>query len=695
VVVTATLTEEEIQDVPRSVTVITREQIEEQSQLTTDLGNILGQTLPGFSPPTFNVNTTQTLRGRNAQVLIDGVPVTSNFTSFSQFFRTIAPSAIERIEVVRGPSAAFGEGGTGGVINIITRRSGDEELTATVESRVNSRGDFAADSFGNYLGFNIAGNVSPVDYVLNFSTEGFGDIFDGAGDRVPNDRFLTNARNINVLGKLGVDISENQRLQFSVNHFDESSDDPEFISDPSVRDDSDAEKARAIPVDFECIDIECNDSRRTTTLNLNYSNTDIFGSQLRLQGFYRYSTGFSGDSPSEDTFTGDFPGSTLGLFRTGGFETDSLGGRLEIETPFSETFNLLWGTDYNSNENSQFTIFLEEEFTASGDRVFRDSGIKLDDTPPYTVDTLGLFAQAQWDITSRWILSGGLRYDNISASVDDYTLITFFDAPVNVEGGTVNADDVVFNIGTVYDLTNELSVFASFAQGFGVPNFGNILRNPPDEFRSFEEDLSLIAPQKVNNYELGVRGQWQAVQFSLAGFFNQSDLGTSFVLNDDGFATVVRAPERVYGMEATVDWQPSDTWQLGGLISWSEGENDIDDDGDFEPLSSFTIEPIKITAYVENETLPGWRNRLQALFVGGRDRAFEAGVEDFEIESYFVLDYISSIDLGPGSLQIGIQNLLDNEYFPVDAQTRASRGRTERLFAAPGRTIGIGYQLEF
>jgi iron complex outermembrane receptor protein len=197
---------------------------------------------------------------------------------------------------------------------------------------------------------------------------------------------------------------------------------------------------------------------------------------------------------------------------------DSLSTQLEIETPISETFNLLWGADYNSNRNSQSFVFLDEEFTSGGDRVFRDTGITFDFTPLYTVDSLGLFAQAQWDVTPRWLLSRGLRYDNIRASVDDYTVRFFVDEAFDVEGGSINADDVVFNPGTVYDLTNELSVFASFAQGFGVPDFGNILRFLPDEFRSFEDDLGFTAPQKVNNYELGVRGQWQAVRFSLAVF---------------------------------------------------------------------------------------------------------------------------------------------------------------------------------
>jgi iron complex outermembrane receptor protein len=231
-----------------------------------------------------------------------------------------------------------------------------------------------------------------------------------------------------------------------------------------------------------------------------------------------------------------------------------------------------------------------------------------------------------------------------------------------------------------------------------VPDFGRLLRFPPDGFRSLEEDLEFTAPQKVNNYEIGLRGQWDNIQFSLAGFYNESELGVSLVSRQAVFGSVevARGPERIYGIEATVDWQPSPTWQLGGLISWNEGENDLDEDGDFDPLGTADIQPLKITAYVENETLPGWRNRLQALFVGGRDRAFDPdeGPDFATVESYFVLDYISSIQLGPGTVQIGIQNLLDEEYFPIRSQLIGGFRTSERL-AAPGRTISIGYRVTF
>ena len=133
ITVTATRTEENPQDVPRSLTIINREQIAEQAQSTRDLGNILGKLVPGLSPPTQSSSSFgQTLRGRNVQVLIDGVPLSTTRNTFHDL-RTIDPSAIERIEVLRGPSAIYGDGGTGGVVNIITRTPSEERLASQTQ----------------------------------------------------------------------------------------------------------------------------------------------------------------------------------------------------------------------------------------------------------------------------------------------------------------------------------------------------------------------------------------------------------------------------------------------------------------------------------------------------------------------------------------------------------------------------------
>ena len=102
----------------------------------------------------------------------------------------------------------------------------------------------------------------------------------------------------------------------------------------------------------------------------------------------------------------------------------------------------------------------------------------------------------------------------------------------------------------------------------------------------------------------------------------------------------------------------------------------------------------KVGLYVENDTAPGWTNRLQFLGVGSRDRAFDDDVDSFDVDGYITLDLLSSIQIGDGTLTVGVQNLLNNQYLPISSQERV--GSTEdRRFAAPGISLNIGYSVEF
>lgn len=159
-------------------------------------------------------------------------------------------------------------------------------------------------------------------------------------------------------------------------------------------------------------------------------------------------------------------------------------------------------------------------------------------------------------------------------------------------------DATLFNIGAVYNLTDTVSVFADFAQGFSVADVGLVLRDAPAAL-----SVNALNPeaQKVDSYEIGVRGEWETVQASLAAFYNESDLGTTF---DRNTFTIIRAPERVYGLEAALDWQISDRWTTGSTLSLVEGDNDVDRNGEYLALNGFRINPLKLTAYVENETAP-------------------------------------------------------------------------------------------
>jgi len=675
VVVTATRTEEEINRIPRSVTVIEREEIEEQTNLTRSLAEILGQ-VPGLNPSFregSRVNPS-IIRGREASILVDGVPLNAN--GIERPLESIDLNAIERIEIVRGANAIYGSNATGGTINLITRRPVPGELRSTIEVGVDAaagRQFLDGDSFGNYLEYSFLGADESADLAFSLSRRENRAFFDGEGDRIFNRLPADDSQIISLLGTLGYNITDEQRLQVTLNYYDNERIRNRVIFDP----DSD-EKAQAIITDEQDFIGGSPPFDRSTLVNLSYRHDNLLGNRVQAQAYYNDS---AGSAIPPGTFFGEFSSFTR--------EFERWGGRLQIESPFTDSVSLLWGGDYDNNINNQetFVLYDRDEFEATGGRVFRQIGERTL-VPPYDVRQLGLFAQLQWDITDNLLINGGLRYSNFNIQAPDYT--TAIDNR-DIAGGELSFDDVVFNVGTVYQVTNDLNLFASFSQGFDLPEFNRIFRVPPDGF-SFEGGFAEVQPVRVNNYEVGVRGEWGNVQASLAGFYTDSALGSFLQLDPqiDQFI-IARAPLRTYGVEATLDWQLSDQWQLGTGISWQEGDIDFEDDGNFQPFTSFVITPIKVTAYVENQTLPGWRNRLQALFVGSRDRA----VGEFEspIESYFVLDWVSSLQVGPGTLNLGVSNLLDTQYIPANNQANlpGSMGRS----AGRGRAINLNYRVTF
>lgn len=62
------------------------------------------------------------MRGRSVLVLIDGIPQSTPLRAGGRDIRSIDPSVIERVEVIKGATAIYGNGAEGGLINYITKR---------------------------------------------------------------------------------------------------------------------------------------------------------------------------------------------------------------------------------------------------------------------------------------------------------------------------------------------------------------------------------------------------------------------------------------------------------------------------------------------------------------------------------------------------------------------------------------------
>jgi vitamin B12 transporter len=151
VVVTATRSEQGLEQIGASVTIVPEEVLEAQQYRAVEeaLRAVPGVDVQRSGSP--GKLTTIRIRGANAtqvQVLIDGIRVKS-LTSGDFDFADLPLDDIERIEVVRGPqSTLYGADAVGGVVNIITRRGrGKPSAFADVEG-------------GNYGTFRVRAGAS-------------------------------------------------------------------------------------------------------------------------------------------------------------------------------------------------------------------------------------------------------------------------------------------------------------------------------------------------------------------------------------------------------------------------------------------------------------------------------------------------------------------------------------------------------
>jgi iron complex outermembrane receptor protein len=684
-VVTATRTEEELENVPRSVTIIRREQIEQQQAVSRDLSDIIGRLTPGAGPPTGTIRN-QFVRGRGAQILIDGVPVTSNDSNvgFNRDLRSISPNAVERVEVVRGASAVYGDGATGGVINIITRKPTEQGVKLETNVGVDaSLSNLQEDSFGNFFSQSISIQQDNVDVFALFANRNTGIAYDAAGDRIPYEENTAETETLEALAKVGINFDSNQRLQISAN-YNRDRIDPSITADPSSNVPQFSGKVRATEFNPQYINVD-EPFNENTALNLSYNHDDLFGSKLNAQAYYR-STRIIPLYFDGRIFDPEDP---LGISSRDA-KDDKWGGRLLVETPLFETANVSWGVDYSKAHLEDDTLIFDPvDFDNSDGRVLRLIERRTN-YPRFSIENLGLFGQAKWDINPNLLLSGGLRYEKFDIDVPDFTNSFLED----IGGGKRSLDDVVFNVGLVYKPTEEVSLYANFAQGLSLAPIARILFANATAGFDFDRDVDLSELQKVNNYEIGVRGNWRSVQASVALFYSESDLGSALVENPDkpGVLNLARAPQRNYGVEATLDWQVDDKWLLGSTFTLQGGENDIDGDGSFAALSSTEVPPLKLTAYVQHQTTPGWSNRLQALFVGDRRQGFEAGSDLVPVDSYLTVDYISNLKIGTGSLELGIENLFNEQYTTPGGSLGFDLGGNFYELAGRGRTVRLNYR---
>lgn len=223
VVISATRTPSTLGSLNQSVTIVTEEQIQQQLAVTPgrSLGQILPKLVPGMSQNdmSWDTGTSQSIRGRQIGVLIDGVPQLSSPTTQLDLAH-IDPSAIERIEIVRGATAIYGNGATGGLINIITKQPGSGKTTFTTDVQGSGSLTRVLRGLSGTVTQGFQGNKDWFDYNVVGTFNSQGGMFDAGGHRtMPGTNSVggfADTKNYNILGKFGGTFGEH-RLQLMFN----------------------------------------------------------------------------------------------------------------------------------------------------------------------------------------------------------------------------------------------------------------------------------------------------------------------------------------------------------------------------------------------------------------------------------------------------------------------------------------------
>lgn len=659
---------------PGSVTIIQEEEISLQSAVNSDLGSILSKTVPGFAPSTMtSTNRSTTLRGRKPAILIDGVPIDSPLHSGDQELRTIDASAIKSVEIIRGASALYGAGASGGSVNYITKKIDTRQETEfnTSTSLGSSLTHFNSSTHGSILQ-SAAGSTQNFGYLLSAFYENTSGNFDAEGDHVPSQAAgtasigLAELQTVNLLGKLTYVWDEDKKwLTVSALSYDRSMDDKhEIINGDVIGREKTTDFRLESPPGTEDPGID------HKIINVVFNQTDVFKgtfkAQLFLQDYDNVFGYFIEDSALVRPV--DMVGQTT-------ISTDKVGAKLDFNTPIlSKKGSLLWGFDSLQDKTKQALL--------------PNSAFEYW-VPQLTLSQVAPFVQVQFPLLdTRMFVSGGVRYERSEVEVKDASLP--FGGQMN--GGKISFDNTAFNAGFTYEYSQALELFLGFSEGYEIAEIGRAIRNRSDSF-----DFKSLDPRAVDNrsVETGVRFNANDLELSIAIYQSRSDLGLQLTgLAGSDVLKPQQSKENVKGLEIFSKYGLNQRFSFSGSFSWLEGKRE--EDGEKEYLNGQRIPPLKITASGDYRLGIDNLVRLQMLYSGDRDRfADELGSgAQFEgrVDSFVTFDLLGKYKIGPGDLTGAISNLFNKDYFTVYSQ---SSNRDQRMVKAPGRGISLRYALVY
>jgi len=667
--VTAARVAKPITAIPNTIRIVDNEAMKQQLVFSSNFLDGLSTIVPSFSPTRQKLTTFgETFRGRKPLFMIDSVPQSTPLRDGSRESFTIDSAAIERVEVIYGANAIQGVGATGGIINYVTKAAPkDGSLRTDVEASISADDDFSGDGFGHRLSGFVGQKFGAWDVAGAAAIESRGRFYDGSGRSVGIDVAqgeLMDSDSWNLFFKGGYDIGDNARIQVMANAFNLDGD-GEYIPVNGSR-------ATGIPT-TSIRGVQGGEPavNKVRTLSVDFTDDDLGGGLLRAQFFVQdFESVFGGSISATLQDASIAPIGTL--FDQSSNNSDKIGAKLSYayQDIGGMGLEIVAGIDVLQDETFQ-SLILTNRLWVPKTR-FRDAS-------PFVQLEKTFFDE-------RLRIAGGVRYEIAGLKVDDFRTLASYGGPL-VRGGSPSFEEELYNIGAVFNATDEITAYASLSDGFTMPDVGRILREINRPNVDIDTFLNL-EPVLADNLEIGTTyaGDWLNVELSY--FWSSSDFGQRLLVGADGIFRVVREKTKIDGFEGSVRVQANDYVSVGVNYAALNGRYDSNGDGRVDTdLGGVNISPNRLNLFVDLADGGHWSGRIQASRLQGRD--FSTTTTPVVFRGYTTVDAsVAWAHEEYGRVDFGVSNLFDKDYITYFSQTNNLTDNL-RYFAGRGRTYTL------
>ena len=690
VVVSAGRVPEKLSAIPASITVLNAQELSQVSKSTSNMNDILEQKIPGMAPQTGSYsNAGQTLRGRKALIMIDGVPISTPLRNGQVEMKTINANDLARVEVIKGATSIYGNGSDGGFINYITKMpmEGDK-----VSGTTNIWGTMnlvkTDDSFGGGIYQSLQGSVNKLRYMGSFSYEETGNKYDPDGVPLFPVYGLDNTKIYSGFGKLYYQISNRQEIILSANVYKSRQDSPfePVLTEMKVLN-SDGDYEITPGYGKKRSDDYPEKPKGATSVSsvLKYNLHDLFGG----------TTSFSSDLYYQKSRNIFFYSET---FENGGqsvINSEKFGLRPNFNTQLSSantTTSLSYGIDILQDRTNQNLL---------------DGRLWV---PNITMHSIAPYLQGSFKINDNINIKAGVRYDYAELKVNTYNTIPYspkqdgnFNPSVTVRGGTLSFDKLSFNLGLKYTVNEKFIPYINFSQGFSMSELSRILRQTDNPEILHNTDIKAVS---INNYEIGFTSYLGPIKVEAAGYYSTSNIGTGLTFNEDkNRFEPTASPQKIFGTELALDGSfLRDKLSVGTSFSWVEGLTESTSDKNvLKYVGGDVISPPKLTGYVSYLITPKLSSSVNVVYIGDRKRfspylnknnEWTYNSAQAPVKHYTVVNMSLSYRLMHAmEMSLAVNNLFNNYYMPARSQWSAPL--RDQSTVAEGTNMRLAVKYDF